>query len=568
GPDQANGGQKVGLILRHRLKKMVMSQPGAATSVVFLYYAFLYVDNQPAVSQVRALHVYDFDNTRRSSIGFLQNQEAFVNGGWWHDHRILEATGEGIEKEEPRAWNGWWNERIVDLVKLSVQQSDALTILLTGRSEDTFAELIKRIVASKELEFNMICLKPQAGPNNQIFNTTMSFKQAILKDLLCTYTEANEVKVYEDRPNHVRALREYLDRLNKELLAPDATTLRKPIRGEVIQVADMVTTLDPVIETAEIQRMIHVHNTSLSNGGQSQSGLCAIKRHVFFTGYLIGPVDTLKLLDLIPLPQGISEREVKFLANSILITVGPFTPHIRDKVGGIGHKQAWQVIGLGTYEGRVFAARVAPVPADASYHTDNSVPLVVLVLLKGAHPADASRIQNWQPLSSDKQFIFQTEVEEKIQLQIERDAESRGYNKGSSNNRFAKRPRLNDNRLATEKDSSRFVPSGPQKSLFNDENRRVNGPPGGSGVHRGANQSRGKGAGNDGPQSRYPIRSHNRGARGVANNRAGSRMRGGRGGYKSLDDVQSNVRFGSQGNSYQPNYDDNPGPTGTPAPNG
>lgn len=338
--------------------------------------------------------------------------------------------------------------------------------------------------------------------------------------------------------------------------------------AEVIQVADMMTTLDPVIETAEIQRMIHAHNTSLSNGGQSQSGLCAIKRHVFYTGYLIGPVDTLKLLDLVPLPQGISEHEVKFLANSILITAGPFTPYIRDRVGDIGHKQAWQVIGIGAYEGRVFAARVAPVPADAPYHTDNPVPLVVLALLRGAHPADASRIQNWQPLSSDKQFIVQTEVEEKIQLHIERVADGRGYNERNSNNRFTKKPRLNDNGPAAEKDHSRFVPSGPHKGFFNDENRRVNGPPGGNGVHKGANLHRGKPAGHDGPQSRYPIRSHNRGARGVANNRAGSRMRGGRGGYKSLDDVQSNARFGSQGNSYQPNYDDNPGPTVTSAPNG
>jgi len=40
-------------------------------------------------------------------------QEGFANGGWWHDHHILESTGEGIEKEESKAWAGWWNEHIV-----------------------------------------------------------------------------------------------------------------------------------------------------------------------------------------------------------------------------------------------------------------------------------------------------------------------------------------------------------------------------------------------------------------------------------------------------------------------
>lgn len=109
----------------------------------------------------------------------------FENGGWWHDVRILAATGEGVEVEEPRKWAGWWNEQIVrsldhcqkslegtnrnqvSLVELSMQQQDALTVLLTGRSERGFADLIKRMVESRSLKFDMICLKPEVGPNNQ-----------------------------------------------------------------------------------------------------------------------------------------------------------------------------------------------------------------------------------------------------------------------------------------------------------------------------------------------------------------------------------------------------------------
>jgi hypothetical protein len=40
-------------------------------------------------------------------------QECFVNGGWWHDKELLEVVGEGVEKEESKAWEGWWNEDIV-----------------------------------------------------------------------------------------------------------------------------------------------------------------------------------------------------------------------------------------------------------------------------------------------------------------------------------------------------------------------------------------------------------------------------------------------------------------------
>ena len=86
-------------------------------------------------------------------------------------------------------------------MELSIKQNDALTVLLTGRGEHKFADSIKRIVASKNLPFDMICLKPQAGPNNQKFSSTMMYKQAILKDLVHTYKDADEIRIYEDRPN-------------------------------------------------------------------------------------------------------------------------------------------------------------------------------------------------------------------------------------------------------------------------------------------------------------------------------------------------------------------------------
>lgn len=54
------------------------------------------------------------------TIGFLQAYESFANGGWWHDPNLLAATGDGLKKEEPRGWRGWWNEQIVRLPGTSV----------------------------------------------------------------------------------------------------------------------------------------------------------------------------------------------------------------------------------------------------------------------------------------------------------------------------------------------------------------------------------------------------------------------------------------------------------------
>ena len=50
-----------------------------------------------------------------------------------------------------------------------MQQKDALNVLLTGRAEAAFGDLLKRMTKSKGLEFDMICLKPEVGPNNQRF---------------------------------------------------------------------------------------------------------------------------------------------------------------------------------------------------------------------------------------------------------------------------------------------------------------------------------------------------------------------------------------------------------------
>lgn len=80
-----------------------------------------------------------------------------------------------------------------------MQQKDALTVLLTGRGESGFASLIRRVVDSRKLEFDLICLKPEVGPNSERFSTTMEFKQSFLEDLILTYNQADEIRVYEDR---------------------------------------------------------------------------------------------------------------------------------------------------------------------------------------------------------------------------------------------------------------------------------------------------------------------------------------------------------------------------------
>lgn len=75
----------------------------------------------------------------------------------------------------------------MQLVKLSMEQKDVMTILLTGRSVEGFGQLIMRMVMSKGLQFDMVVLKPE-------MKNTLDYKRDFLKELLNHYDQAEEIK--------------------------------------------------------------------------------------------------------------------------------------------------------------------------------------------------------------------------------------------------------------------------------------------------------------------------------------------------------------------------------------
>ncbi|KAI0517833.1 hypothetical protein F5B22DRAFT_635694 [Xylaria bambusicola] len=494
----------------------------------------------PAPEKINTIHVYDFDNTlfqtplpnprlwNSTTLGRLGSPDIFVNGGWWHDSRILAATGDGVEREEPRAWDGWWNEKIVELVRLSMKQKDALCVLLTGRSERGFSDLIKRIVTSKGLEFDMIGLKPEVGPNSERFKSTMFFKQAFLTAAIETYKYAQEIRIYEDRPHHVSGFRVFLEEYNERQKEMRGEPSRGPITAEVIQVADISTTLDPVVEVAEIQHLINSHNLIVDDRTKrGRSERLTIRKTVFFTSYMIQPEITRQLIELVAphLPDG----EVKYQANAVIITAKPCPPNILEKIGGMHSKMRWSVAGIGSWDNNLWAVSLQPVPASAPYHTDSATPSVVIATRRGARPSDVNRIQHWQPIPPEKAFVFETEVGEKVMLRIE--AEDGEDDESDS---FAQRGKRKQPRADGDDRQQRSASGG-----YGHNNAR--------GYHTASHPGRGgsRGGFRGGPSSRG-----HRGASG--GRRAGRGGRGGRGGYRSLDDL--GTRDGQGGVSYDDNF--------------
>ncbi|CAK7201869.1 hypothetical protein SEUCBS139899_004584 [Sporothrix eucalyptigena] len=380
----------------------------------------------PMADAIRSIYIYDFDNTlfktplpnaklwNASTMGSLSNNDVFSSGGWWHDVRILAATGEGQEREEPRAWEGWWNEQVVELVRLTMKQPGALCVLLTGRSERGFGDLLQRMVNSKKLVFDMIALKPAAGPNNERFKSTMAFKQVFLETVMETYSSATEIRIYEDRPRHVEGFREFLAQYNERRQKRPVLPL-PAIDGEVVHVVESATTLDPVVEVAEVQHMINCHNAA----GGGKRGMLALNKTVLFTGYLIKEADTARLLELLQLPSHFNRRDVKYHANSIMIHPRTCPPHLMAKAGGLGSKMTWRVDSVGSVDNGVWAVKVRPMPPSAPYHTADGIPLVVLAVYRNTRPHEASRIRKWTPVTADNVFDFETTVGEKAILRVE-----------------------------------------------------------------------------------------------------------------------------------------------------
>ncbi|KAK5284318.1 hypothetical protein LTR40_000338 [Exophiala xenobiotica] len=372
----------------------------------------------PGASGIRAVHVYDFDNTLFSSplpnpqiwsspaIGMLQAYETLAYGGWWHDSSILAATGDGLEKEEPRAWEGWWNETIVQLVEMSIQSRDVVTVLLTGRGETNFTDLVNRICNAKNLDFDLVVLKPEVGPAGQRFESTMSFKQEFLRELVFTYKNAEEIRIYEDRPKHVKGFRDYFERLNKSLLSHPADQpppVRKPITSDVVHVCELRSSLNPETEVNVVQKAINRHNHAVANGG--------------------------------PNPTKSVRRQLKIVEQKDLIK----------KVGGRGKKVTWQVTGFTKYEDRIWAARVAPV-SETQIYTQDPTPLVVLAIRKGSRQIDAAKIHHWESVAPEKAFMFETTVGDKVMLKIEESdfGRAKGGRKQDAHDGTHKRKHIND----------------------------------------------------------------------------------------------------------------------------
>ncbi|KAF5111967.1 hypothetical protein DV495_002424 [Geotrichum candidum] len=362
------------------------------------------------VEGIDCIHIYDFDNTlfispppnyelyTSQSIEMLQNPSTIHSGGWWQDTRFIRAIGRGWDTEREAAWEGWWNEDIVELVRDSMANPRALTVLLTGRGLH-FGPTIAEICASKGLKFDAIILK------NPAFPRTLDFKTNVITDLLEWYRGVNDISVYEDRVWHQRKFKKFLIEYQQ--------AMRKSLRYNVVLVVGLVKFLDPEVEIALLKQSIEEHNNAYSQRllqYPNNHGLAMIDVHLF-TGYVLKSQSRADLLNAYArlIPAAVRDT-LKFHANAIVIRYikasAKKTAHLK-----YGATYRWVATHFGQFNDEIWAVKVAPVvdeTGNAAFQPLVETPMVILAHKKRTNGSYvASKIEEWIPLDSRVEIVTQ-----------------------------------------------------------------------------------------------------------------------------------------------------------------
>ncbi|CCC69045.1 hypothetical protein NCAS_0C00550 [Naumovozyma castellii] len=182
------------------------------------------------ISSIKKLHVYDFDNTLYNSpqpTRELYSREVYQlvlhglegnNNGpyWWSEPSFLQQS---FKDSLGTALYKYWNEKVIKLAKMSYAEPDTVSILMTGRRQDKFKELISdhldltRAIwnfSHSELEFNAVVLK---RPIDGVDVSTIEYKKKCLVDFIKFYPNLEEVTVYDDRRNQLLKFKAFFNEL-------------------------------------------------------------------------------------------------------------------------------------------------------------------------------------------------------------------------------------------------------------------------------------------------------------------------------------------------------------------
>lgn len=314
----------------------------------------------------KVINIFDFDGTIFNSpnpsrklwdnkiIGKLRASPSQGGYGWYQNTLTL---------EDKYIVNSTFNEDVVSEIRKSMEDPDAVTVLLTGRTTD-YSDMIQAIVTKEGLEFDEYGFKP-AGEKV----TTFNFKTDFIEELIDLY-DGIEVNLWDDRIKHVKRFREWLE--------------LSGIPGTVHFIDQPDATIgDDALERELVEKLV---NSSKNNAVVEN----AEKRPIYYAAFLY-PESHYELLNSFEIPMDWK----KFAHHMTMLFGRAKNQVVEDYLQGNMGKE---VELIATHIGKSPDAMAVKIASDVP--TANETPHVTIAVPPGGKPFKSNEITSWEPLDT------------------------------------------------------------------------------------------------------------------------------------------------------------------------
>ncbi|PWA02057.1 hypothetical protein BB558_001813 [Smittium angustum] len=231
------------------------------------------------------LVVIDFDNTLFRSplpnshiwdpraVGFLKGDL-----GWFLESRTLQKPY--LSNVESR-----WIREVEEISLREINRPDTISVLLTGRSDYIYHDIIGELLVERGLKFDLVILKEnpnvkwkfkkgsfvsdsstsdtQLGlSSTKVFEakatnlSTFDYKMQVIDDIIKTFPTINSIYMWDDRINHCSKMQDYLEKKYVET---------KTIKEGIVYKVDQHTLyMEEELERELVKSMIENHNNNIA----------------------------------------------------------------------------------------------------------------------------------------------------------------------------------------------------------------------------------------------------------------------------------------------------------------
>lgn len=329
------------------------------------------VSNQ---NDIDTINIFDFDGTLFNSpnpnpliwnnkmIGLLKSSYEQGGYGWYQNPITLDDKYIG---------DSTFIQHVVDDAVESIANPNAVTVMLTGRSE-AYEQKIKSLLDKQGLVFDHYGFKPL-----DTSESTMGFKQRFIDELIEKYPSVSTVNMWEDRPKHVIKFKEFLDSKN---LNNFVTFIEHPREHVMKNYMDEIDLVNQLLLSERIDTLVESVNP------QSPK----------YVGVMLDRQSHKKLLNEL---HSVIPRDWKKIAHHMTIKLG----NKPDNLSQFIEENFGKDFSLTATEVGISPKAIA-VKIQSEVPTKNSIPHVTVAVSPIGKPVDSNYITDWKPLASPIQM--------------------------------------------------------------------------------------------------------------------------------------------------------------------